>query len=93
MWKVFFDNIIFFYDSSIPLLSVIPTETPCSNNMPIISRLPTKAAWCCVLIISGEATNTNFIVFSLTQPMRKPTIYMYHAQEEHANHYISDMLF
>jgi len=29
-------------------------------------------SWC---VVSGEATNTNFIVFSLTWPGRKPTIY------------------
>ena len=39
--------------------------------------------YCCVL--SGEATNTNFIVFSLTRPGLEPTIYC--TRDEHANHY------
>ena len=39
--------------------------------------------YCCVL--SGEATNTNFIVFGLTRPELEPTIYRTRGQ--HANHY------
>jgi hypothetical protein len=41
---------------------------------------------CCVL--SREATNTNFIVFGLTQSRLKPMIYR--TQGEHANHYTTD---
>jgi hypothetical protein len=41
---------------------------------------------CCVL--SEEATNTNFIVFSLTRSGLEPTIY--HTRGEHANHYTID---
>jgi hypothetical protein len=36
-------------------------------------------------VLSGEATNTNFIVFGLTRPWFEPTIYR--TQGEHANHY------
>jgi hypothetical protein len=36
-------------------------------------------------MFSGEAINTNFIVFGLTRPGIKPTIYC--TQGEHANHY------
>ena len=43
---------------------------------------------CCVL--SGEATNTNFIVFGLTQPGLEPTIYR--TRGEHANHYATDVV-
>jgi hypothetical protein len=39
-------------------------------------------------MLSGEATNTNFIVFGLTRPELEPTIY--HTQGEHANHYATD---
>ena len=41
---------------------------------------------CCML--SGEATNTNFIVFGMTRPGLEPTIYR--TQGEHANHYATD---
>jgi hypothetical protein len=34
---------------------------------------------------SGEATNTNFIVFGLTRPGLEPMIYL--TREEHAYHY------
>jgi hypothetical protein len=34
---------------------------------------------------SGEATNTNFIVFGLIRLGREPTIYR--TRDEHANHY------
>ena len=37
---------------------------------------------------SGEATNTNFIVFGLTRPGLEPTIY--HTRGEHANVYATD---
>ena len=36
-------------------------------------------------VLSGEAANTNFIVFGLTQPGLEPTIY--HTRGMHANRY------
>ena len=46
------------------------------------------APYCCVL--SGEATNTNFIVFGLlTRPELEPTVYR--TQGKHANHYTTDV--
>jgi hypothetical protein len=39
-------------------------------------------------MLSGEATNTNCIVFGLTRPGLKPTIYRTRGQ--HANHYATD---
>ena len=36
-------------------------------------------------MLSGEAANTNFIVFGLARPGLEPT--NYHTQGEHANHY------
>jgi hypothetical protein len=39
-------------------------------------------------VLSGEATNTNFIVFGLTQPGLEPTIYR--TRGEHTNHYATD---
>ena len=39
-------------------------------------------------MLSGEATNTNFIVFGLTQSGLEPTIYRTHG--EHANQYSTD---
>jgi hypothetical protein len=42
--------------------------------------------YCCVL--SGLATNTNFIVFGLTRLGLEPTIY--HTRGKHANHYAID---
>jgi hypothetical protein len=39
-------------------------------------------------VLSGEATNTNVIVFGLTQPGLEPTIY--HTRGEHASHYATD---
>ena len=41
-----------------------------------------------MLMLSGEAADTNFIVFGLTRPMLEPTIYR--TRGEHANHYTSD---
>jgi hypothetical protein len=41
-----------------------------------------------MLLLSGEATNTNFIVFDLTQPGLEPIIYS--TLGEHANYYITD---
>ena len=41
-------------------------------------------------MLSGEATNTNFIVFGLTRPRLEPTIYC--AGGEHANHYATDAI-
>ena len=43
-------------------------------------------SYCCML--SGEATNINFIVFALTRSGLKPTIYC--TGGEHANHYTTD---
>ena len=40
------------------------------------------------LAVSGEATNTNFIIFGLTRPGLEPTIYR--TRGEHANHYTTD---
>ena len=44
-------------------------------------------------MLSGEAsaTNTNFIVFGLTRPGLKPTIY--HTWGKHADHYVADAFF
>jgi hypothetical protein len=39
-------------------------------------------------VLSGDATNTNFIVFGLTRPGLEPTIYRTGC--EHANHYATD---
>jgi hypothetical protein len=39
-------------------------------------------------MLSGEATNTNFIVFGLTGPGLEPMIYR--TQGEHANYYTTD---
>ena len=39
-------------------------------------------------VLSGEATNTNFIDFDLTRSGLEPTIC--HTRGEHANHYIID---
>ena len=39
-------------------------------------------------MLSGEATNTNFIVFGLTRSVLEPTIY--HTRDEHDNHYTTD---
>ena len=36
-------------------------------------------------VLSGEATNTNFIVFGLSRSGLEPTIYR--TRREHANHY------
>ena len=44
------------------------------------------SSYSCVL--SGETANTNFIVFDLTWPGLKPTIYRNHGR--HANHYTTD---
>ena len=52
------------------------------SSQPVFDISP----WCCVL--SGEATNTNFIVFGLTQPGLEPTIYR--TRGEHANHYATN---
>ena len=41
---------------------------------------------CCML--SGEATNTNFIIFGLARPGLETTIYR--TQGEHDNHYATD---
>jgi hypothetical protein len=41
-------------------------------------------------VLSGEATNTNFIVFGLTRSRLELTIY--HTRGEHASHYTTDAL-
>ena len=41
-------------------------------------------------MLSGEATNTNFIVFGLTWPRLEPTIYR--IRGEHDNHYTTDVI-
>jgi hypothetical protein len=41
-------------------------------------------------MLSGEATNTNLIVFGLTQLGPEPKIY--HTRGEHANHYATDVV-
>jgi hypothetical protein len=61
-----------------------------SNHSDTLSWLQTNQSllspWCYVL--SGEETNTNLIVFGLTQPVLEPTIYW--TLGEHAIHYITD---
>jgi hypothetical protein len=42
-------------------------------------------------MLSGEATDNNFIVFGLTWLRLEPTIYC--IREEHANNYTTDRLF
>ena len=42
------------------------------------------------MLLSEEATNTNFIVFGLTRPGLEITIYR--TWDEHANHYATDAL-
>jgi hypothetical protein len=42
-------------------------------------------------VLSGEATNTNFIVFGLTRPGLEPIIY--HTRGEHANYYTNDAVY
>ena len=54
-------------------------------SQPVFALSP----YCCVL--SGEATNTNFIIFGLTRPGLEPTIYR--TRGEHANHYATDTVF
>jgi hypothetical protein len=39
-------------------------------------------------VVSGEVTNTNFIVFGLTRSGFEATIY--HTRGEHANYYTTD---
>jgi hypothetical protein len=41
-------------------------------------------------MLSREATNINFIVFSLTRLELEPSIY--HTRGEHANHYTTDAI-
>jgi hypothetical protein len=41
-----------------------------------------------IIYLSGDATNTNFKVFSLTQLGCEPTIYR--TRGEHTNHYTTD---
>jgi hypothetical protein len=39
-------------------------------------------------MLSGEAINTDFVIFGLTQPWLEPKIY--HTCGEHANHFTTD---
>jgi hypothetical protein len=39
-------------------------------------------------VLSGEATNTNLLIFGLTPPALEPTIYC--TRGEHVNHYVTD---
>ena len=39
-------------------------------------------------MLSGEATNTNFIIFGLTRSELEPRIYR--TRDEHANHYTNE---
>jgi hypothetical protein len=41
-------------------------------------------------MLSGEATNTNFIVFGLTQPGIEPMIYC--TRGKYANHYATEVV-
>jgi hypothetical protein len=41
-------------------------------------------------VLSGEATNTNFVVFDLTRSGLEPTIYR--TRDEHVNHYTTDAI-
>jgi hypothetical protein len=45
----------------------------------------------CWFVLSGGATNTNFIVFCLTWSGLKSTIY--HTRGEHTNHYTTDAVY
>jgi hypothetical protein len=46
---------------------------------------------CCQrCVLSGEATNTNFVVFDLTRSGLEPTIYR--TRDEHVNHYTTDAI-
>jgi hypothetical protein len=42
-------------------------------------------------VLSGEATNTNFMIFGLTRPGIEPTIYR--IRDEHANHYTTNAVY
>jgi hypothetical protein len=55
----------------------------------LIILIPSQTVFALLsLMLNGEATNTNFIVFGLTRPELKLTIY--HTRDEHANHYATD---
>ena len=53
-----------------------------------IILIPILSHKCCVL--SGEATNTNVIVFVLTRSGLEPTIFR--TRREHANYYTTDVV-
>jgi len=57
----------------------------------LISSQPIFALTPKCSVLSGEATNTNFIVFGLTRPELKPTIYR--TWDKHTNHYTTDVVF
>ena len=52
---------------------------------------PTSFSSYSLLLISGEATNTNFIAFGLTRLKLEPTIY--HTGARQANHFTNDVVF
>jgi hypothetical protein len=54
----------------------------------LISSQPVFAFSPLCYMLSGEATNTNFIDFGLTRSVIEPT--MYHTRGDHAKHYTSD---
>ena len=77
----------FYSTNSLKQQSAYRHVAPIGHNIlipsqPVFALFP----YCCVL--SGEATNTNFIVFGLTRPELEPTIFR--TRNEHANHYTTD---
>jgi hypothetical protein len=58
------------------------THYPQIPSQPVFALSPKS------YMFSGEATNTNFIVFGLTRPGLEPMIY--HTRGEHANHYTTN---
>ena len=62
------------------------------RHINLILRQPAFALspYCCVL--SGEAKNTNFVVFGLTPSGLEPICTIYHTRGRHAYHYTIDVL-
>jgi hypothetical protein len=56
-----------------------------------IPNQPVFALFSYCYVLSGEATNTNFIIFDLTQSGLEHKIYR--TQEEQANHYTTEIIF
>ena len=84
-------RLVFFHSAS-----SLKQQSPGRHVAPLghIILIPSQPV--CILIpyscvLSGEATNTNFIVFGLTRPGVEPTIY--HTRGEHANHYTTDAVY